>query len=378
MNRASFRFDPQELADEMVKFFHTMHEVKKEITEFKRNVAGIERNQSSAIVKALKTLASMIATRNYYRKVTKGFKKEIDIWQRNHNSNPLTDTAKNELIIILDQHGMNWPGWSSSDRIRKLLEQLQDKTVKEWTEGLYKKVLIGSKNDEGEVIGIGKGADNFLRDYGYFDRVPIDIHEKRFILRTGIFNYCSSMDSDPLEPKDLQEALVVFCGKYLSGSEIENIDLGKAPGVVDIFIWNFCAKNRYNICGATPKCHECPLSAVCLFTRAGERPDRLVGAPTIPIHTSSIDLLSHFIVGTVRETLKIRKGKKNPEMQWDIEGIIAIIVTITFCITCLIQAVLARKVPEPLVRFIDVLLAFLYGRGSMRNSVKMRAASTGD
>ena len=264
------RFDPQELADEMVNVFHTMDEVKKEVIEFKRNQAGIEQNQRSAVVKALKTLASMIATRNWYRKETEGLKKEIDVWQRKHKSNPIADTAKNELIDILVQHGIKWRDWSSSDRIRKLLEQLQCKTMKEWTEGLYSKVLNGSRKDEGEVIGISKGADNFLRDFGYFDRVPIDIHEKRFIIRTGIFHYCSSRDSDPLAYKDVQKSLVVFCRKYLSGSVMENINLGKAPGVVDIFIWNFCSKNRYNICGAEPNFYKCPLSTVCLSARTRE------------------------------------------------------------------------------------------------------------
>jgi len=273
MNRASVRFDPQELADEMVKVFQTMDEVKKEINEFKRNAAGIEQNQCSAVAKAIKKLASMSATRNWYRKVTEGFENEIDIWQKKHESNPLTDTSRNELIGILDKHGMKWSGWSSSDRIKKLFEQLQDKTMKEWTKGLYSKVLSGSRKDEGEILGISKGADNFLRDFGYFDRVPIDIHEKRFILRTGIFHHCSSSDSDPLAYKDIQEALVTFCRNYLSGIIIENIDIGQAPGVVDNFIWNFCSKdknnickNKYNICGARPKCHECPLGEVCLFT----------------------------------------------------------------------------------------------------------------
>ena len=64
MNRASIRFVPQLPADEMVKVFHSMDEVKKEVIEFKRNAARIEQNQCSAVTKALKTLASIIATRN--------------------------------------------------------------------------------------------------------------------------------------------------------------------------------------------------------------------------------------------------------------------------------------------------------------------------
>ncbi|MCW3990932.1 MAG: hypothetical protein NWE88_12760 [Candidatus Bathyarchaeota archaeon] len=266
MNVVSIRFDPQELANEMVLVFRTMDEAITEVIEFKENAVGIEQNKPSVVTKALKTLASMIATRNFYRTGTEGFINGINVWQKNHKSSPLSTPAKNELIAILDQHGMKWPGWSSSDRIRLLLEQLQEKTMKEWTKSLYSKVRSGEKKDEGKVIGIQKGADNFLRDFGYFDRIPIDIHEKRFILRTGIFHFCSSRDSDPLANKDFQNALVLFCRNYLSGIMMEDIDIGIAPGIVDDFIWNYCAKFKRNICGATPLCHECKLNTVCLFS----------------------------------------------------------------------------------------------------------------
>ena len=163
MNGDSVRFDPQELADEMVEYSKTMDNFKKGVNIFKGNKDGIKQNLCSTVAEALKMLASLIATRNWYRPGSKEFKKEIDDWQTRHKNNPLAVDAKNELIDIVDRHGMKGPGWSNKDRIEKLLEQIQVKTMKEWTEGLYSKVLSDSKEEEGEVLGIDKGADNFLR-----------------------------------------------------------------------------------------------------------------------------------------------------------------------------------------------------------------------
>jgi hypothetical protein len=52
-----------------------------------------------------------------------------------------------------------------------------------------------------------KGIDELLRDCGYFDRVPIDIHEQRFKVRTGIFQQYSP-SCDPLDKREYHEALV--------------------------------------------------------------------------------------------------------------------------------------------------------------------------
>jgi len=57
-----------------------------------------------------------------------------------------------------------------------------------------------------------KGRDNILRDYGFFNHVPIDVHEKRFLLRTGIFHkYASKEAADPTSYNDLADALKSFC-----------------------------------------------------------------------------------------------------------------------------------------------------------------------
>lgn len=77
--------------------------------------------------------------------------------------------------------------------------------------------------------------------------------------------------------------------------------------------------------------------------------------------------LIYYFFETIKETLKIRKGKENPGFEWNIEGILAFIVFITFCLTCLLQSIgLAKSVPDALVRIVDIMAAFLFGRGSMR------------
>lgn len=121
-----------------------------------------------------------------------------------------------------------------------------------------------------EMVKFFHTMDEAEKEVIEFKRNAAGIEQQRFILRTGIFHYCSSRDSDPLAYEDVKKALIVFCGKYLPGSVIENIDLGKAPGVVEKFIWNFCAEKGYNICGVEPKCHGCPLGTVCLSARARE------------------------------------------------------------------------------------------------------------
>ena len=96
------------------------------------------------------------------------------------------------------------------------------------------------------------------------------------MLRSGIYHSCSSRDrSDPLEKTHFQDVLTRFCKEYLKGFKVkiekkdggsEEIDLGKSPGIVDIFIWSYCAEDRYRICIKKPQCEICNLKGVCLYS----------------------------------------------------------------------------------------------------------------
>jgi hypothetical protein len=112
-----------------------------------------------------------------------------------------------------------------------------------------------------------KGADHYLRNVGYWDIAPIDIHEKRLLLRTGIFHRFSSKKEgqDPLETRSLQKALTWFCRCCLNGKTVEGIDLSCSPGIVDLLIWFYCSDEKHNICGKVPKCNQCQLAEVCFL-----------------------------------------------------------------------------------------------------------------
>jgi len=119
----------------------------------------------------------------------------------------------------------------------------------------------------------------FLRRYGYSTililvtgiEYLIDRHEMRFIIRTGIYHACSvKSESDPLEKSHFQYILTRFCDAYLSGYKVKGIDLGEAPGIVDIFIWSYCADERYKICAKILNCEKCNLKGVCLYAITNE------------------------------------------------------------------------------------------------------------
>ncbi|MBA7707222.1 hypothetical protein ES703_116091 [subsurface metagenome] len=256
-------FDSLMLADKLVELFQTLlnrefgSKIRQDIDGFKRNAEEIKNSPNS--VKALKVLVELIATRSFrYPKPT--FEGEFKEWEtKNGGSWPLSNRAKEELIKLVERltSAAEWPACE----VRELLNQLEGRTISEWIGDFYEEAKKGKSLILGE-----KGRDNFLRDFGYFDRIPIDIHEMRFILRTGIFHAFSMDGLDPLRKKHLQEALANFCKEYLTGKNIEGIDLGKSPGIVDLFIWYYCARGKYNVCGAKPKCGKCMLNGYCLFS----------------------------------------------------------------------------------------------------------------
>jgi len=223
-------------------------EIKKDLQLFKNNKNIIDAYPDS--VEALRVIIELIKTNSWRLKKPAQFDSKRDSFINRHATNFRTATAKDELIKLV------------GDRRRKNIEQLSThSTLKQFTNNLYDL----AKQGKTEVLG-EKGRDNYLRDFGYWDRIPMDRHEMRFIIRSGIYHACSTKDkSDHLEKSDLHAALTSFCTKYLKGYVAEEIELGGAPGIVDIFIWSFSAEDRYNICGASPKCEECSLKGVCLY-----------------------------------------------------------------------------------------------------------------
>jgi hypothetical protein len=152
------------------------------------------------------------------------------------------------------------------ERVKKILIQLEGTSLRDWLKKRYDS--RGTSDRSLKEINFGdKGIDTLLRDCGYFDRIPIDIHERRFQVRTGIFVYyspnCNPAGSN--EYQEYHEALTSFSRHELTGLKLSEYTLDRAPGIVDWAIWYFCSKKHGNICGDTPRCDICPLNHVCLF-----------------------------------------------------------------------------------------------------------------
>lgn len=232
-------------------------EVEEDIRGFKENKNELSTNRDSP--KALRLLVEIIVTQAWYYKKPANFDTEIDNFIRKFKGNFRSSQAQKELTDLVERLAPQRIASRAKENIQKLLGNYS--TIEQFTKRLYNL----AKKGKTEVLG-EKGRDNYLRDFGYWDRIPMDRHEMRFIIRTGIYHTCSVKDkSNPLGKRALHDALTRFCRTYLKGMVIKDIDLSNAPGIVDTFIWSYCGKERNNICGSTPKCHECNLNSVCLY-----------------------------------------------------------------------------------------------------------------
>ena len=206
-------------------------------------------------IEALILLTRIIKTGGFHLKETKVFLDTLDSFREQYGGNFRVPTARDELIELVGPNSM---------KKAKMEKLLLYPTLKQFTDDLYN----SATQNKTEILG-KKGRDNYLRDVGYWDRIPIDRHEMRFIVRSGIFHVFSHIDkSDHLDYNHLESALTNFCNKCLKDYFVEGINLGNAPGVVDAFIWTFSAEDKYNICGATPQCNKCPLNGTCLYSVA--------------------------------------------------------------------------------------------------------------
>ncbi len=233
--------------------------IKNDLQNFKENKTHLQNNEDS--FRALGMIIKLIITNSERFRLPQNFD---NLWRSfeekygRENFRDRIEEAKKELIDRLANEIVVRE--IIKRKIDELFNYLRNQTVQKFTEELYQMAQEG-----GTVVLGEKGRDLYLRDFGYWDRIPIDRHQMRFIIRSGIYHACSSERSDPLKKRDLQDALKKFCSDYLKDYTVEEIELGSAPGIVDIFIWSFCAKNRYNICKDTPQCKECPLKDVCLY-----------------------------------------------------------------------------------------------------------------
>jgi hypothetical protein len=187
------------------------------------------------------------------------FDSEVDSFLVKHKGNLRTPGATADLAALVQRYSVFRITQGKADEwVRKVFGY---STLSTFTEGQYRL----RKNGKKALLG-DKGTDHYLRDLGFFDRAPVDRHERRFLIRTGIFHaFTTKGRQDPLEYDCLHDALTTFSLFCLQGKRVAGIDLGSAPGLVDLFIWFFCAEGKYDICGKTPKCVECRLNDACLY-----------------------------------------------------------------------------------------------------------------
>ncbi len=225
-------------------------EIKNGLQYFNTNKNSLKRDPDSK--EALRMIIRLVKTSGFRLK-PRNLDNKLDLFIEQYGEDFRTSSAIDELIKLV------------GDRKMKNIELLLAyPTLNQFTNNLYALANRGKT----EVLG-EKGRDNYLRDFGYWDRIPIDIHEMRFIIRSGIYHTFSSIDKcDHLRKSDLHYALTRFCRECLNGYSAEGIDLGTAPGIVDGFIWSFSAIDIYNICGVSPKCEKCNLCNACLYSLA--------------------------------------------------------------------------------------------------------------
>ncbi len=174
---------------------------------------------------------------------------------------------------IFQKHGAGYEAWEKNAALFfQLVHDLKPRLrqVPEQQRLEFFKTELDTILDEAKM-GL-KGRNNVLRDCGYFDKIPIDVHEKRLLLRTGIFHqYADPEASDPLVEENLIMAMEKFCAAELEALEIDGIPLSKTPGLLDLIIWYYSEdrteQSNLKICALVPLCSRCPLSSLCYYSQ---------------------------------------------------------------------------------------------------------------
>jgi hypothetical protein len=232
--------------------------VREDLGRARSRKQGLEQQRYPPAV--LRLILDLMVSRSYFResriqKLSDRLKQELG--DESRLTFDFMKTSRCEAL--LREFGIE-------EKVKKLTDQLVSTSLREW---LYDRHVKRTQKDDKdallEQLSFGdKGIDELLRDCGYFDRVPIDIHEQRFQVRTGIFQQYSP-SCDPLDKREYHEALICFCRNELQGLRLSEYSLDNSPGIVDWAIWYFCSKNYGRVCRDTPQCVICPLNHECLF-----------------------------------------------------------------------------------------------------------------
>jgi hypothetical protein len=190
-------FDTNKFADKFKSAIDWMltgehsKELKKDLQLFTNNKGELGKNPDST--GAFRTLVGLIVTQAWYYGKPVDFDDEIDLFINKYRTSFRMPTAQKDLVDLVGRLAPPGIATRAKENIQKLLTGYS--TIKNFTDELYTMAEEGKT----EILG-EKGRDNYLRDFGYWDRIPMDRHEMRFIIRTGIYHACSvEAKNDPLK-----------------------------------------------------------------------------------------------------------------------------------------------------------------------------------
>lgn len=264
------------------------YKIRDDLNQFKNNKKELAANPDCE--SALRLIMELKVTNSWYRKKPDSFDDEMTAFLTKNKGNLRTPTAMGEMTSLIQRNTIFQRDKNAEIEawVQHLLGDFT--SIKEATEDLYQSIITGSH----KPWFSDKGGNNYLRDFGYWDVVPIDIHQKRFIFRTGIYHSLTIKGSqDPLDNISLIDSFRRFCNMCLKDMIVDNIDVGQSPGIADIFVWSYSARERYAMCGRTPKCASCILATTCLYQLTNIEHQLLNSVPTSqdypqdsPLHAS--------------------------------------------------------------------------------------------
>ncbi len=188
------------------------------------------------------------------------------------------DLLINLCMNLSSSNNGTWEKVADALRQFKGVLEKDSGSLKNWADRLHE---VTNKYIEGEIskqawenhpyrikrLGL-KGTCDVLKALGYFDMVPIDRHEKRFQIRTGIALRYGPSEMSLEDDRFYIIALRRYCFENLRSVEILGESLGFSPGIVDWIIWYFSCERApgcEGICASNPKCSICPVKDLCYY-----------------------------------------------------------------------------------------------------------------
>lgn len=156
-------------------------------------------------------------------------------------------------------------------KLKDILHYSKEHSVCRWVNELNK--------ERDNIPRMGpKSDDDFLKEHGFFEHIPVDRHTQRFLFRRGILNWFF-MNADLKRPEEdiltlfgvdyykkyylFQKVLIEFCRKFASKvyftSSKGKLLLSENPGIIDFAIWA-----HRKVCGRFPECNKCTFNETCL------------------------------------------------------------------------------------------------------------------